>query len=202
MIFKKYIILLSLFLIFTSNIQISKSDENDSFDKRVFDLVSQMTLKEKVSQLLADSNLPIPRLNIPFYNWHNEALHGIVIYGATSFPQSIALAATFDTDLMLEVATAISDEGRAFYNRGTKGLNYWSPVLNLCRDPRWGRNPETYGEDPYLLSRMAVAYIKGIQGDDKKYLKAIASPKHYGVHSGPEAKRFKFDAVTSERDFW
>jgi beta-glucosidase len=199
---KNIIIMLILILVLTINFQNSISNETYDFDERAKQLVSQMTLLEKVAQLHSDSNPPIPRLNIPYYNWHNEALHGLVTYQATVFPQSIAIAASFDTQLMLDIATATSDEGRVKFNQGKMGLNYWSPVLNLCRDPRWGRCQETYGEDPYLLSRMAVTFVKGIQGEDKKYLKAIASPKHYAVHSGPEAKRFTMNMLTSDRDFW
>src|SRR5579864_829690 len=177
-------------------------------DKRVDDLVSRMTLDEKISQLMNDSRA-IDRLGIPAYNWWNEALHGVARAGrATVFPQAIGLAATFDTDLMFRVATVISDEARANHNeavrRGWKpsytGLTFWSPNINLFRDPRWGRGMETYGEDPYLTGRLAVAFVKGMQGDDPKYLKTVATPKHFAVHSGPEPDRHGFDAVVSDED--
>jgi beta-glucosidase len=177
-------------------------------EKRVDDLVSRMTLEEKVSQLMNDSPA-IERLGIPAYNWWNESLHGVARAGrATVFPQAIGLAATWDTNLMSRVATAISDEARAKYHefvrRGKhniyQGLTFWTPNINLFRDPRWGRGMETYGEDPYLTGRMAVAFIKAMQGDDPKYLKTIATAKHYAVHSGPEPLRHTFDAVVSERD--
>src|SRR5581483_512487 len=179
-------------------------------EQRVDDLLSRMTLEEKVSQLMNDSPA-IERLGIPAYNWWNEGLHGVARSGrATVFPQAIGLAATWDTDLMLRVSTAISDEARAkyqeFLRRGKhgiyQGLTFWSPNINLFRDPRWGRGMETYGEDPFLTGRMAVAFIKGMQGDDPKYLKTIATAKHYGVHSGPEPLRHQFNAVPSEHDLW
>ena len=177
-------------------------------DRRVDDLLSRMTLEEKVSQLTSDSPA-IERLGIPAYNWWNEGLHGVARAGrATVFPQAIGLAATWDTGLMLRVATAISDEARAknneFVRRGKRsiyqGLTFWSPNINLFRDPRWGRGMETYGEDPYLTGRMAVAFIKGMQGDDPNYLKTIATAKHYAVHSGPEPLRHTFDAVVTGQD--
>jgi beta-glucosidase len=177
-------------------------------EKRAADLVSRMTLEEKVSQLMNDSPA-IDRLGIPAYNWWNECLHGVARAGrATVYPEAIGLAATWDTDLILRVATAISDEARAKYNefvrRGKRniyqGLTFWTPNINLFRDPRWGRGMETYGEDPYLTARMAVNFIKGLQGDDPKYLKAIATAKHYAVHSGPESLRHTFDAAIDDRD--
>lgn len=177
-------------------------------EQRVDDLVSRMTLEEKVSQLVNDSPA-IDRLGVPAYNWWNEGLHGVARSGrATVFPQAIGLAATWDTDLMLRVSTAISDEARAKYHeflrRGKRniyqGLTFWSPNVNLFRDPRWGRGMETYGEDPFLTGRMAVAFVKGLQGDDPKYLKTVATAKHYAVHSGPEPLRHAFNAVPSEQD--
>jgi len=180
------------------------------FDKRVDDLLSRMTLEEKVSQLMSDSPA-IERLGVPAYNWWNESLHGVARSGrATVFPEAIGLAATWDTGLMFRVATTISDEARAKYHefvrRGKRniyqGLTFWTPNINLFRDPRWGRGMETYGEDPYLTGRMAVAFIKGMQGDDPKYLKTIATAKHYAVHSGPEPLRHSFDAKPSEQDLW
>ncbi len=177
-------------------------------ENRIDALLAEMTLEEKVSQLVSDS-APIERLGIPRYNWWNECLHGVARAGrATVFPQAIGLAATFDQELMYRVATVISDEGRAkhheFVRRGKQGiyqgLTFWTPNINIFRDPRWGRGMETYGEDPYLSGRMAVAFVKGIQGDDPKYLKAIATVKHYAVHSGPESDRHTFDATVDERD--
>jgi len=176
--------------------------------KRIKDLLSRMTPEEKLSQMLNESPA-IPRLGIAEYNWWSEALHGVARAGfATVFPQAIGLAATFDKDLMFKVATAISDEGRAKHHQALKennrkmyfGLTFWSPNVNIFRDPRWGRGHETYGEDPYLTSRMAVEFIKGMQGDDKKYLKTAACAKHFAVHSGPEADRHSFNAVVSEKD--
>ena len=179
-----------------------------SFEERVNDLVSRMTPEEKISQMLHASP-EIKRLGIPKYDWWNECLHGVARAGiATVFPQAIGLAATFNDELIFKTAQAISDEGRAKYhkaiNQGFResyyGINFWSPNVNIFRDPRWGRGHETYGEDPYLTSRIGVAYVKGIQGDDKKYMKAAACAKHFAVHSGPEALRHTFDAVVSEKD--
>jgi len=177
-------------------------------EDRVQDLLGRMTLEEKVSQMVYQAPA-IPRLGIPEYNWWNECLHGVGRMGiATVFPQAIGLAATFDTKLMHRVATAISDEARAKhheaarqgYRRQYQGLTYWSPNVNIFRDPRWGRGQETYGEDPYLTGRMGVAFIRGLQGDDPKYLKLVATPKHFAVHSGPEALRHHFDARVSPKD--
>ena len=180
-------------------------------EDRVEDLVFRMTLKEKVSQTLYDAPA-IPRLNIPEYNWFNECLHGVAWAGlATVFPQAIGMAASFDTKLIQRVATAISDEARAKYhqalrqgNRGQRyfGLTFWTPNINIFRDPRWGRGHETYGEDPYLTARMGVEFVKGLQGDDPKYLKLVATPKHFAVHSGPEKDRHHFNAVVSQRDLY
>lgn len=185
-------------------------DLNKPFEARAADLVSRMTLEEKVAQL--GNNAPaIPRLDVPEYEWWNEALHGVARAGAaTVFPQAIGLAATFDDKMMFEVATAISDEARAkhheFDRRGLRkryqGLTFWSPNINIFRDPRWGRGQETYGEDPWLTSRMGVAFVKGLQGDDPKYRKVDATAKHFAVHSGPEADRHHFDVHPSERDLY
>ena len=184
---------------------------------RATDLVSRMSLEEKVLQM--QSTAPaIPRLGIPAYNWWNEALHGVAQGRATVFPQAIGLAASWDTALMRRVADIISTEARAKYNDAltrpaptgpetlmtlpgrTAGLTYWSPNINIFRDPRWGRGQETYGEDPYLTGRMAVAFVTGMQGSDPRYLKVVSTPKHYAVHSGPEPERHGFDARVSERD--
>ena len=171
------------------------------------ELVAKMTLEEKMSQMRYDAPA-IERLGIPAYNWWNECLHGVARAGvATVFPQAIGMAASFDTDMMYKVATVISDEARAKYNEYKKfgytdiyqGLTYWSPNINIFRDPRWGRGHETYGEDPYLTGRMGVAFIKGLQGDGK-YRKLDATIKHFAVHSGPEEKRHEFDAVVNDKD--
>ncbi len=210
-----FLVLSSAFLIFglsacarkTSSLPAYK-DPDVPLEKRVDDLVSRLTLEEKVSQMMNDAPA-ISRLDIPAYNWWNEGLHGVARAGlATVFPQAIGLAATWDTDVMLRVAAAISDEARAkhheFVRRGQRGLyqglTFWSPNINLFRDPRWGRGMETYGEDPYLTGRMGVSFIRGMQGNDPKYLKVVATPKHYAVHSGPEPDRHAFDAVIDERD--
>ncbi len=183
-------------------------DYNQPIEERVNDLVSRMTLEEKISQMFNDAH-KIPRLEIPKYNWWNECLHGVAAEGhATVFPQAIGITATWNTKLMHAVATVISDEGRAKHHEAVRngkriiylGLTFWSPNVNLFRDPRWGRGQETYGEDPFLSSKMGVAFVKGLQGSDPKYLKVIATPKHYVVHSGPEPLRHKFDARVSKKD--
>ncbi len=177
-------------------------------EQRVKDLVSRMTLEEKVSQMI-DSAPAIERLGIPAYEWWNEGLHGVARAGiATVFPQAIGLGATWNDDLVHRVATTISDEARAKYHDAIRtnkreryyGLTFWSPNINIFRDPRWGRGQETYGEDPYLTGTLGVAFVRGLQGDDPKYLKTVATPKHYAVHSGPESERHQFDAVVAERD--
>ncbi len=178
------------------------------FERRVADLVSRMTLEEKASQM-RDVAPAIPRLGIPAYNWWNEALHGVARSGlATSFPQAIGLAATWDDSLIFRMATVVSDEARAkhheYVRQGSReryqGLTFWSPNINLFRDPRWGRGQETYGEDPFLTGRLAVQFVRGMQGDDPKYLKTISTVKHFAVHSGPEPERHTFDATVRERD--
>ncbi len=177
-------------------------------EQRAKDVIARLTLDEKVLQM-QNSAPAIPRLNIPAYDWWNEALHGVARAGeATVFPQAIGMAATWDTDLMHRVADAISTEARAKYNEAIRqndhsryhGLTFWSPNINIFRDPRWVRGQETYGEDPFLTSRLAVAFIQGMQGDDPKYFKVIATAKHFAVHSGPEPSRHQFDAKISERD--
>jgi beta-glucosidase len=192
-------------------------DPSLSPQRRAADLVSRLTLEEKVLQM--QSTAPaIARLAVPAYNWWNESLHGVVQGRATVFPQAIGLAATWDTDLMYRVADIISTEARAKYHDAltrpapsvpdptatlpgrTAGLTYWSPNINIFRDPRWGRGQETYGEDPYLTARMGVAFVTGMQGKDPRYLKVVATPKHYAVHSGPEPERHAFDARVSEYD--
>ncbi|TAJ08118.1 glucan 1,4-alpha-glucosidase [Marinilabiliaceae bacterium JC017] len=186
-------------------------NETASFEERTQDLISRMSLDEKFSQLRHEAP-EIKRLGIPAYNWWNECLHGVARAGmATVYPQSVGLGATFDEDLIFQIATEISDEARAkhhfFKNLGREGhiyegLTFWSPNINIFRDPRWGRGQETYGEDPYLVSRMGVNFIKGLQGDDEKYLKLVATAKHFAVHSGPEPMRHKIDLNPSERDLW
>lgn len=182
--------------------------EEQSFEERAHEMVSRMTLEEKVSQMVYNAPA-IPRLGIPSYNWWNEALHGVARAGvATVFPQAVGMAAAFDEQLIFEVADIISTEARAKYHEFqrqgdhgiSKGLTFWSPNVNIFRDPRWGRGHETFGEDPYLTGRLGIAYIKGIQGNDKKYLKAAACAKHFAVHSGPENERHSFNAVVSEKD--
>jgi beta-glucosidase len=193
-------------------------DPELSPERRAADLVSHMTLDEKVLQM--QNNAPaILRLAVPAYNWWSEALHGVAGGRATVFPQAIGLAATWDTGLMHRVADVISTEARAKYNEAsrhpapaapeglpfatispTAGLTYWSPNVNIFRDPRWGRGQETYGEDPYLTGRMGVAFVTGMQGSDPHYLKVVSTPKHYAVHSGPEPERHVFDAKVSEYD--
>ena len=169
-------------------------DENLSFEERARDLVSRMTLEEKVTQMVYNAPA-IPRLGIASYNWWNEALHGVARAGvATMFPQAIGMAATFDENLLYKVADIISTEARAKFNQFQKkgdhgiykGLTFWSPNVNIFRDPRWGRGHETYGEDPLLTGKMGVAFIRGLQGDDPKHRKLDATIKHYAVHSGPE----------------
>ncbi len=177
-------------------------------DERVNDLVSQLTLEEKVQQMMYGTPA-IERLGIPAYNWWNECLHGVARNGrATVFPQAIGLGATFDDALIHEISSAIGDEARAKFaisqsigNRGLyAGLTFWTPNVNIFRDPRWGRGQETYGEDPYLTSRIGSAFVKGLQGDDPNYLKAAACAKHFVVHSGPERDRHVFNAIASPKD--
>jgi beta-glucosidase len=181
------------------------------FEDRVKDLISRLTLDEKVG-LMNHTARGIPRLNIPAYNYWSEALHGVARNGRASvFPQAIGLAATWDKDLILRVADAISDEGRAKYHEALKrngytaqyqGLNFWSPNVNIFRDPRWGRGQETWGEDPFLTGEMASAFVKGLQGDNPRYLKSAACAKHFAVHSGPERERHTFNAVVTKRELY
>jgi beta-glucosidase len=178
------------------------------FDRRADDLVARMTLDEKISQMM-DRAPAIARLQVPAYSWRNEALHGVAFAGlATVFPQAIAVAATWDSDLVQRMASAISDEARAKHHdalrRGNHdeffGLTLWSPNINLFRDPRWGRGQETYGEDPFLTGHLAASFVKGLQGTHPKYLKTVATVKHFAVHSGPEPDRHTFDAIVDERE--
>ncbi len=185
-------------------------DESLSFEERVKDLVSRMTLEEKTTQMLYNSPA-IPHLGIPSYNWWNEALHGVARAGiATVFPQAIGMAATFDEELLFEIADVISTEGRAKYHEFQrkddhdiyKGLTFWSPNINIFRDPRWGRGHETYGEDTHLTTRLGIRFVEGLQGNDDKYLKTAACAKHFAVHSGPEGERHSFNAVASQKDMY
>jgi len=177
-------------------------------EARAQDLVRRMTLEEKVSQM-QDVATPIPRLGVPAYNWWNEGLHGVARNGvATVFPESIGLAATGDTPLMHQIARVIAIEGRAKYNEAIRngdrsrfaGLTFWSPNINIFRDPRWGRGMETFGEDPFLTASMGVQFVKGLQGDNPKYLELVSTPKHYAVHSGPESLRHGFNVEVPEHD--
>ncbi|MBK5270145.1 MAG: glycoside hydrolase family 3 C-terminal domain-containing protein, partial [Bacteroidia bacterium] len=180
-----------------------------SIEERVNDLVGRMTLDEKISQMM-NAAPAIERLDVPEYNWWNECLHGVARAGlATVYPQAIGLAAMWDESMMFTVSNSISDEARAkhhdFIKKGKRliyqGLTFWTPNINIFRDPRWGRGQETYGEDPFLTGKLAVQFIKGLQGDDPKYFKTIATVKHFAVHSGPEPERHTFGVSPSERDF-
>lgn len=187
-------------------------DYNLSFEQRVDDLVGRLTLEEKVSQML-NAAPAIDRLGIPAYDWWNETLHGVARtpFKVTVYPQAIAMAATFDQNSLYKMADFSALEGRAVYNKAVAagrtnerylGLTYWTPNINIFRDPRWGRGQETYGEDPFLTSILGDAFVKGLQGDDPKYLKAAACAKHYAVHSGPEPLRHVFNADVSAYDLW
>src|SRR6201996_1017163 len=192
--------------------QSSKAPRNASLsnEDRVNDLMSHMTIEEKVAQLI-NSAPAIPRLGLPAYDYWSEGLHGVARSGyATLFPQAIGMAATWDAPLIHEISTAISSEARAKYNEAIRhdihsiyyGLTIWSPNINIFRDPRWGRGQETYGEDPFLTARLGAAFVEGLQGDDPYYLRAIATPKHYAVHSGPESTRHSANVDPSPHDLW
>lgn len=182
-------------------------------DVRVHDIIARLTLQEKV-QLMKHGAPAIPRLGIPAYNWWNEALHGVARTNekVTVFPQAIGMAATFDTEALQKMGDITSTEGRALFNEDLKagqtgkgryrGLTYWTPNVNIFRDPRWGRGQETYGEDPYLTAKMGAAIVRGLEGNDPYYLKSVACAKHYAVHSGPEGNRHTFNAHTSAYDLW
>ncbi|MWB93142.1 glycosyl hydrolase [Flavobacterium sp. GA093] len=187
-------------------------DTSLSFETRVDDLVKQLTLEEKVAQML-NSSPAIPRLGIPAYDWWNETLHGVARtpFKTTVYPQAIAMAATFDKNSLFKMADYSALEGRAIYNKAVElnrtnerylGLTYWTPNINIFRDPRWGRGQETYGEDPYLTAVLGDYFVKGLQGDDPKYLKAAACAKHYAVHSGPESLRHTFDVDVTPYELW
>jgi beta-glucosidase len=183
-------------------------DTSLPLERRVEDLVSHMTLEEKVRQMQHTAPA-IPRLGVPSYDWWSEALHGVANSGyATVFPQAIGMAATWDHNLVHLEGATIATEARARYNQAQRegnhsiffGLDFWSPNINIFRDPRWGRGQETYGEDPFLTAKLGVAFVTGLQGDDPKYFKAIATPKHYAVHSGPEPERHRFNVNASPHD--
>ncbi len=212
---KKFIVLLILVFFIYNNYGYSQTPDylNPSLPitDRVNDLVSRLTLEEKVGQML-NSAPAIDRLNIPAYDWWNECLHGVARtpYHVTSYPQAIGMAATFDVNAMKTMGDYTSEEGRAIYNESIRkddhkrylGLTYWTPNINIFRDPRWGRGQETYGEDPFLTGSIAKAFVSGLQGDDPKYLKAAACAKHYAIHSGPEPSRHAFDVDVSNHDLW
>ncbi len=183
-------------------------DASLPIEQRVDDLVSRMTLEEKVRQMQHTAPA-IPRLGVPAYDWWNEALHGVARAGyATVFPQAIGMAATWDADLVHREARVVATEARAKYNQALRednhsiyfGLTFWSPNINIFRDPRWGRGQETYGEDPFLTGELGVAFVKGMQGDDPKYFEVVATPKHYAVHSGPEPLRHGFNVNPAPQD--
>ena len=213
----KKTILISVFALLSSLLSAQPQSQDLPFrntslttEKRVDDLLGRLTLEEKVSQMMNDSKA-IDRLGIPKYEWWNEALHGVARTGlATVFPQAIALAATFDETSLYETFSVVSDEARAKWHNYQKnkeferykGLTFWTPNINIFRDPRWGRGMETYGEDPYLTARMGLAVVKGLQGDNKAYFKSFACAKHFAVHSGPEWNRHSYNAEVSPRDLW
>lgn len=212
--YKKVLTVLCLFIInfcFAQN-QYQFQNTNLSFEQRVNDLVSRLTLEEKVAQM-QDVTPAVPRLGVPAYDWWNEILHGVARtpFHVTVYPQAIAMAATFDTASLYKMADYSALEGRAIHNKAIElgrqgdryvGLTYWTPNINIFRDPRWGRGQETYGEDPFLTATMGKAFVHGLQGDDPKYLKAAACAKHYAVHSGPEPLRHAFDVNVSNYDLW
>ncbi len=207
---RRIVFAIALFVSIQSNAQqkFLFRDTTQTIDTRVNDLLHKLTLEEKIS-FLGYQSKAVDRLNIPAYNWWNEALHGVARAGnATIFPQAIGMAASFNNDLLRECANAISTEARAKYNLASQsgnhfqymGLTFWSPNINIFRDPRWGRGQETYGEDPFLTGVMGTAFVQGIQGDDPLHLKASACAKHYAVHSGPEKERHGFNAIVDEKD--
>jgi beta-glucosidase len=216
---KKIYFLLAISISFISSNHAQKKydypfqDPSLPIEKRVEDVVSRLTLEEKVSQML-NSTPAIKRLGIPAYDWWNECLHGVARtkFKTTSYPQAIGMAATFDVDAMKLMGDYTAEEGRAIFNESNRtdtssrrryiGLTYWTPNINIFRDPRWGRGQETYGEDPYLTATIGKAFVTGLQGNDPKYLKAAACAKHYAIHSGPEPSRHVFNVNVSEHDLW
>ncbi|NME67788.1 glycoside hydrolase family 3 C-terminal domain-containing protein [Flammeovirga aprica] len=209
--FTTILLLLSLIgTLHAQEVNFSYFDASLPLEERAEILVSQMTLEEKIEQLL-NSTPTIPRLNVPAYDWWNEALHGVARNGkATIFPQGIGMAATFDTSLVFQVADAISTEARAKFKISQEmgntskyaGLTFWTPNVNIFRDPRWGRGQETYGEDPFLTSKIGLSFVKGLQGTDSEILKTAACAKHFAVHSGPESVRHTFDAQPTKKDLY
>jgi len=215
----RYTVLVLLLIVHLHSVAQTKNKNNQpmgfyntslSIDERVQDLISRLTLEEKTAQMM-NSTPAIERLNIKPYDYWNEALHGVGRSGvATVFPQAIGLGATFDSDLAYRVSSAISDEARAMYNvtnaKGYHtqygGLTFWTPNINIFRDPRWGRGQETYGEDPFLTSKIGTSFVKGLQGDNPNYLKTAACAKHFAVHSGPEKVRHEFNAEATPKDLW
>ncbi len=206
--------LLSSVLIVSSLVLFSQVPDylnaNLPVETRVQDLLKRMTLKEKASQI-NNTSPSIDRLRIPEYNWWNEALHGVARAGfATSFPQPIGLAATFNADAIYKMGTIISDEARAKHHQFVRdgkrglyeGLTFYSPNINIFRDPRWGRGHETFGEDPFLSGTLGVAFVKAMQGDNPNFFKTICTAKHFAVHSGPEPTRHEFNAIPSKQDLW
>ncbi|MGZ8541277.1 MAG: glycoside hydrolase family 3 protein, partial [Chitinophagaceae bacterium] len=213
---KQYIFLPLLFFALYTNAQDYKTlpfwNHKLTLEQRVNDLVSRLTLEEKVAQMMNHAPA-IEKLGIPAYDWWNEVLHGVArtSYRVTVFPQAIGMAATWDTNSLYRMADYAALEGRAVYNKAVQqgkngeryvGLTYWTPNINIFRDPRWGRGQETYGEDPFLTAMLGKAFVRGLQGEDKKYLKAAACAKHYAVHSGPEPLRHVFNADVSNYDLW
>ena len=210
-----FLLLILVFNVYLFQAQDSKYPfQNPSLpvEERVEDLISRLTLSEKV-QMMKHQSPAIERLGVPAYDWWNEALHGVARTQEkmTVFPQAIGLAATFDVEGLQKTADMISSEGRALFNEDIKtnktgsryrGLTYWTPNVNIFRDPRWGRGQETYGEDPYLTSQMGMAMVRGLEGNDPKYLKSVACAKHYAVHSGPEHNRHSFNAQVDAYDLW
>ena len=210
--FLTVVILASVFLTgsVTAQLDMPFKDPSLPIERRVNDLISRMTLEEKIAQM-QNAATAIPRLGVPEYEWWNEALHGVARAGiATVFPQAIGLAATFNDRMVWQVADATSTEARAKHHEAVrrgergryKGLTFWTPNINIFRDPRWGRGQETWGEDPYLTGKLGTAFVTGLQGSDAKYLKTVSTVKHYAVHSGPEPERHAFDAIASPRDMW
>ncbi|HMG68670.1 MAG TPA: glycoside hydrolase family 3 C-terminal domain-containing protein [Chitinophagaceae bacterium] len=212
-----YNIIYALLIFSSSRAQVTKKydfpfqDPSLAVEKRVNDLVSRLTLEEKVAQML-NVTPAIDRLGIPAYDWWNECLHGVArtSFKVTSYPQAIGMAATFDVEAMHTMGDYTAEEGRAIYNESVRnndhkrylGLTYWTPNINIFRDPRWGRGQETYGEDPFLTATLAKAFVTGLQGNDPKYLKAAGCAKHYAIHSGPEPSRHVFDVKVSDHDLW
>ncbi|MDR1887051.1 MAG: glycoside hydrolase family 3 C-terminal domain-containing protein, partial [Prevotellaceae bacterium] len=213
---KKYFILICGLILSLSACEVKRyqyafQNPDLPVDRRVSDLIGRMTIEEKISQMM--NNAPaIERLGVPAYNWWNEALHGVARspYPTTSFPQAIGMAATWDAESVRRMADYVSDEGRAIYHDASRkgktgiflGLTYWSPNINIFRDPRWGRGQETYGEDPFLTGALGAAFVRGLQGDDPVYLKASACAKHFAVHSGPEWNRHTYNAEVGNFDLW